>query len=989
MGSRTASGVRTVRLHVGGMTCSACSASIEAALGAQDGIHRVSVALLAEEASVAFDATRWTPESVAAAVVDTGFDAEVLAVDEAAARMRVRIGGMTCGACVASVENALRQDGIYEAAVALLAEEATVVYDVAVWTPAKIAAAIEDAGFDAQPVPDDDAAVLRIFGMTCASCSAAVEQALRSVPGVRSASVSLTLQQARVEYNPAAVGVRELVDAVGDAGFDAIVHDERNATQLRSLTRVTETAEWRHTFLVALAFAVPVFLVSMVLPHTPLRPLMHAQVLPNLYLQHVACLALTIPVQFGLGHRFYAAAWRAVRHGNTTMDVLVVVGTTATWVFSVLSMLAGLACTRACHMPPTFFDTTTMLITFVSLGRYLECNAKGRTSEALTQLISLTPQSAALYTDAKRTDVRVVPAELLRAGDIFRVLPGERIAADGVVVDGRSAIDESVVTGESLPVDKATGSAVLGGTVNGSGSLDVQVSRAGRDTSLSQIVRLVSDAQMNKAPIQDYADRVAGVFVPSILVLSAVTFVFWITASHLLPQTAQPSVFRGEHANKLVECLKLCISVVVVACPCALGLSTPTAVMVGTGVGAKNGILIKGGGPLEAACTIGEVVFDKTGTLSNGALDVVESWSADGAQPLLPALGAVETRSEHPLGAAVARHYSKELGRDAIAAATVSAFEALGGAGVRASVALGDTTHTVALGRAELAGADAPPAAAKFALAQQDLGRTVVYGAVDGALVTVLALADTLKPEARRAVELLHARGISCTIMTGDSARTTAAATTALGIAADSIHAGLSPNGKLALLERLRAERAEQRAAYEAQLAAAGPLRRLVAALRMPPRTGVAMVGDGINDAPALASADLGIALRSGSDIAMEAASIVLMRTDLLDVPMALDLCETIFRRIRINYLWATMYNLVMVPLAMGVFLPWGLRLHPMMAGAAMACSSVSVVCSSLLLKTWHRPDALAEQGIFVHMRRALDALVPRRTPEYIPLDMA
>lgn len=991
--------VQTVRLRVGGMTCGACSASIEAALGANDGIESVSVALLAEEASVAFDAAVWTPERVAEAINDTGFDAEVIDVatckgkDGEHARVRINIRGMTCGACVASIESGLQQEGIHAVAVALLAESAAVEYDPKLWTPSKIAGAIEDMGFDASVAAEDDAVTLRVFGMTCSSCTSSVEHVLMNLPGVRSASVSLALEQARVEYTPAELGVREMVDAIQDAGFDAIVHDERDVTQLRSLTRVQETAEWRRTFVLSLSFAIPVFVVSMVLPHTPLRGVVFAQVLPNLYAKDLACLMLTIPVQFGLGLRFYNAAWRALSHGNTTMDVLVVTGTTATWVFSAASMIVALACTGACSMPPTFFDTSTMLITFVSLGRYLESNAKGRTSEALTQLIRLTPQSATLYTNEKRTEERVVSPDLLRAGDVFKVMPGERIAADGVVVDGRSAIDESMVTGESIPVDKDSGSAVLGGTVNGGGTLDVCVSRAGRDTSLSQIVRLVSDAQMSKAPIQDYADRVAGVFVPCILALGAVTFAFWFFVTHIMPASVQPHVFRAQNANRLVECLKLCISVIVVACPCALGLSTPTAVMVGTGVGAKNGILIKGGGPLEAACAVGHVVFDKTGTLSTGMLQVSDTWWAPGAEPLLSALGAVESKSEHPLAAAVVRHAQAVLGRDALTD-HVSAFEALGGLGVRASVVVDGAERAVVLGRVSLCGATPPAEAAEFAQVQEGLGRTIVHAAVDGRVVAVFALADTLKAEARRTIHLLQDRGITCTIMTGDSQRTTAAAVAPLGISAENVHAGLSPNGKLALLERMRDDMAEQRRAYNESVANSGLLRRLVAALCMSPRTGVAMVGDGINDAPALASADLGIALHSGADIAVEAASIVLMRADLLDVPVALNLCETIFRRIRINYIWASIYNVVMIPLAMGVFLPWGVRLHPMMAGAAMACSSVSVVCSSLLLKTWQRSLGTSEHmphHSFTRIRRALEAIVPwnRGGHEYIPLDTA
>ncbi|WFD36765.1 P-type Cu(+) transporter [Malassezia cuniculi] len=981
------------------MTCGACSSSIEAALGSQEGIQSASVALLAEEATVSYDAAVWTPERVAEAIRDTGFDADIVETDtkdQCTATTRLHVRGMTCSACVASIEQGLQQKGIHSVAVALLAESATIAYDPSVWTPEQLATEIEDMGFEATVAADDEAAVIRIFGMTCSACTSSVEQALLNVPGVRGASVSLAMQQARVEYTPAETGVREIVDAIHDAGFDAIVHDERDATQLASLTRIAETAEWRRTFLVSLSFAIPVFLVSMVFPHTALRSLVMSQVLPNLYLKDVVCLLLTMPVQFGLGRRFYVASWRALSHGSATMDVLVVTGTTATWTFSVVSMAIALGCTGVCHMPPTFFDTSTMLITFVSLGRYLESNAKGRTSEALTQLIRLAPQSATLYTNKTCTEERVVPAELLRAGDVIKVLPGERIAADGVVVHGRSAIDESMVTGESIPVDKEVGSAVLGGTVNGSGSLDVSVTRAGRDTSLSQIVRLVSDAQLSKAPIQDFADRVAGVFVPCILVLGTVTFIFWFLVSHVLPQSVQPGIFRLEHTNKLVECLKLCVSVVVVACPCALGLSTPTAVMVGTGVGAQNGILVKGGGPIEAAGAVGHMVFDKTGTLSYGVLEVASWWWRHDAQPLLAAIGAVESKSEHPIGAAIVRHAHKVLGKDAFSVVPVHTFEALGGSGVRARVTFADAERDVLVGKLDLVGAQLDAGCAEFVEAQENLGRTVVYAAVDGELVAMFALADTLKPDAQRAIHLLQSHGIKCSIMTGDSPRTTAAVTASLGIPPDNIHAGLSPNGKLALLERLKAQGAQEQSQYDANLARAGFIMRCIKSFYRQPRTRVAMVGDGINDAPALACADFSIALHSGADIALEAASIVLMRTDILDVPVALDLCEKVHSRIRINYIYATFYNMILIPLAMGVLLPWGIRLHPVMAAAAMACSSVSVVCSSLLLKKWKRPleassDEPLASSLGTRTRGVFDALFPwrRQEHEYIPLEMA
>jgi Cu+-exporting ATPase len=885
------------------------------------------------------------------------------------------------------------QAGIYSVTVALLAERAVVTYDAEKWTPASLAEEIDDMGFEATPLEEaaEDSVTLRIYGMTCASCTGTVERALAARAGVLDASVNLTLETASVHFDPAKVGVRDIVECVEECGFDAtLAAADGDSTQLQSLSRVKEVAEWRAAFLFSLSFAVPVFLVSMVLPKWgAARSVLRWQPLPNLFLEDLICLALTIPVQFGIGKRFYVSSYRALRHGGATMDVLIVLGTTASFVYSSLSMLFGLLCGSGqdCAKPATFFDTSTMLITFVTFGRYLENAAKGKTSEALSKLIGLTPSTAVIYRDGAALSVEhKVPSELIQRGDYVKVVPGEKIAADGVVVRGSSNVDESMVTGEALPVAKQEGSVVIGGTVNGMGSFDFLVSRAGKDTSLAQIVRLVSEAQTSKAPIQAFADRVAGIFVPCVVGLGSFTFIAWMIISHLLAPPSLPDVFRQEGATRLMVCLKLCISVIVVACPCALGLSTPTAVMVGTGVGAQHGILIKGGGPLEASHSVERVLFDKTGTLTEGKLTVSALCWADGepeeavsadAAPLrnmsapaagglsrrsvLEAVGAVELRSEHPLGRAVADFCSaqaskshEEQGAHGVPATpSTSDFLNVAGSGVscRATLPSG-STHLVKIGnlayvQGKGAGARPPARLAAFNDAQEAQGRTVVFATLDGSLVLAFALADRLKPSARPCVDALRAMGISVGIMTGDSEATALAIARELGIEAHDVHAGMSPNGKRGVVVRLR---------QEAEAAALKAGRR--------DRGGIAMVGDGINDSPALAAATLGIALASGSEIAMEAADVVLMRPQsLLDVPASLHLARRIFRQIRFNFVWATCYNIIGIPLAMGLFLPWGYHLHPMTAGAAMACSSVSVVLSSLTLRWWRRPAALQDQS--------------------------
>lgn len=958
-----------------------------------------------------------------------------------------QIGGMTCGACVETIERMIRsQPGIESISVALLAEKATVTFDDSMWTPKKVAEEIEDTGFDATfldvikterhddalasketasqasaSVPQIDTAQLNVFGMTCASCSSTIEREMAKIDGVKTISVSLSTEKARIDYDSAKLGIRDLVEHIEDLGFDAVVSDDRNSTQLASLGRIKEIAEWRSAFLFSLSMGVPVFLLSMILPKIGFfRSILWWQPISGLYLQDLICLALTIPVQFGIGLRFYRTSWKAIKHGSATMDVLIVIGTTASWTFSVFSMIARLFCVDEpadavpatvasvvargmgmmgmitpgqCTKPATFFDTTTMLFTFVSFGRFLENTAKGKTSEALSRLIGLTPTSATIYTDgAEGKAEKKVASELVQRGDYVKVVPGERIVADGVIIRGESTVDESMVTGEAIPIHKLAGSNVIGGTVNGTGTFDFLVQRAGKDTSLAQIVKLVDEAQTSKAPIQAFADRVAGYFVPTVVGLGALTFVAWMVIAHLLSGHMLPSIFNQQGVTKFMVCLKLCISVIVVACPCALGLSTPTAVMVGTGVGAQNGILIKGGGPLEASTTIRRMLFDKTGTLTVGKLTLREDIWPESEQTgldtiavgglsrrqVIRLIGAAEARSEHPLARAIASWAAGKVrdtssGHNAafaekqeicIAGATVEEFQSFTGKGIVCRVQLEETMtiHEVRIGTSDFISSNEKhildeglfgSQATQVLAQQQSQGRTAVLASVDGTLAAVLSLSDSLKPEAKRTLAALRRMGIKCGMVTGDATATARALARELGMDEDNdVYAEMSPIDKQELILQLR------RASSGADVERGGsfsPFR----ANGQSKSGGIAMVGDGINDSPALASADLGIALGTGSDVAIEAASIVLMRSNLLDVAASIHLSRRIFRQIKLNFIWATIYNLIGIPLAMGIFLPWGISLHPMMAGAAMAFSSVSVVASSLTLKWYKRPAEL------------------------------
>lgn len=913
-------------------------------------------------------------------------DGEPLALTEAddsgLGRCELRIEGMTCGACVESIEGMLRpQAGIHSIKVALLAERGVVEYDPSIWTPDKIVNEISDIGFDATeiPVARCDMITLRIYGMTCGSCTSAIETGLREIPGVTSVAVSLTTETAKIEFEPGLVGPREMVERIEDMGFDAILSDQEDATQKQSLARTKEIQEWASRFKWALAFAVPVFFVSMIAMHIPfLRPLVGFHLFNGIYLGDLIVLDLTTPAQFWVGQKFHRNAFKALRHGTATMDVLVMIGTSAAYFYSLFALLFAAFNTTPGYRPFIFFDTSTMLIMFVSLGRYLENRAKGKTSAALTDLMALAPTMATIYTDSPAcTQEKRIPTELVQVGDTVKLVPGEKVPADGTVLRGSSTVDESAVTGEPVPALKQAGDSVIGGTVNGLGTFDMLVTRAGKDTALAQIVKLVEEAQTSKAPIQAFADRVAGFFVPAVISLAVITFATWMVVSNVISEDRLPAMFHRHGASRLAVCLQMCISVVVVACPCALGLSTPTAIMVGTGVGAKNQIFIKGGRALEASRLIKRIVLDKTGTVTQGKLTVAGmTWMpprdssdllpddnvgsrslsfkcADGSTTratIIAMVAATEGKSEHPLAKAIAAHGKTLLDGANIQspALNIKSFESVTGAGVKALISSSGINYNLYIGNARFVlqsnSIQLPSVLANYEAQESKLGRTVIFvssSQASSAPLPLLAvsLSDAPKPSSAQAVKALQSMGIEVSMMTGDGMVTALAVAKQVGIKPDCVYANMSPKGKASRVAELMKEG----------------------------NGGVAMVGDGINDSPALVAATVGIALSSGTSVAIEAADIVLMRSDLLDVVAALHLSRSIFSTIRRNLVWACIYNVLGIPLAMGVFLPFGLYMHPMLAGAAMAFSSVSVVTSSLMLRWWRRPMSSVMPGEMVY----------------------
>lgn len=1019
--------VTATTIQVEGMTCGACTSAIEAGFKDVPGVKSFSISLLAGRAVVQHDASIIDADALAEIIEDRGFDATVLeskihntlrpiltvGTDNeptaSAWSTTVAIEGMTCGACTSSVEKGFKDvQGLIRFNISLLAERAVISHTPELLSAAKIVEIIEDSGFDAKIISSNPETTLqgstntsiqlKIYGLPDGKAATDLETELRSKIGVKNALISLSSSRATVSYDSAVIGLRVLVGVIEAAGYNALVADsEDNNAQIESLAKTKEIQEWKRAFIASLTFAIPVFLISMIIPmFLPFMDFGSFEIIPGLFLGDVVCCALTIPVQFGVGKRFYISAYKGLKHKSPTMDVLVVLGTSTAFIFSCFAMVIAVLIPPH-NMPGTIFDTSTMLITFITLGRWLENRAKGQTSKALSALMSLAPSMATIYEDPvyaekladdwvaptspilEKTpttnsfrDVpdqssappgpsgpsaveKIIPTELLEVGDIVILRPGDKIPADGTVTRGESFVDESMVTGEAMPILKKKGGLLIAGTVNGAGKIDFKVTRAGKDTQLSQIVNLVQEAQTSRAPIQRMADLVAGYFVPVIILLAVSTFVAWFILSHTM--TNLPTIFtKAQSGGKFMVCLKLCISVIVLACPCALGLATPTAIMVGTGAASQQGILVKGGAALEMATRITHIVFDKTGTLTFGKLKVADThlepkWDSNEEQRNIfwTLVALAEAGSEHPIARSiiVAAKTFLKLGEDDPLPGHVGTFGVSVGQGVSAVVDLEspgsqNARYKVHIGNAAFLHAKhiEIPAETEQAVnsamspitkIKSKTGITTIYIAINNEYAGILDLSDTLKPTAPAAVTALHKMGISTSLITGDTYNTALSIGVLVGIPKTSIHASVSPGDKQNIVAELQAQ---------------GEV--------------VAMVGDGINDSPALATADIGMGLVSGSDIAVEAADIVIMRADdLLNIPTALHLCRVIFRRIKVNLIWACAYNLIGLPFAMGVFLPFGYHMPPLMSATAMVCSSISVTLSSLVLRWAGRPKWL------------------------------
>ncbi|XP_057312438.1 copper-transporting ATPase 1-like [Hydractinia symbiolongicarpus] len=1012
------SAVESATVNIEGMTCQSCVNTITEMMLKQDGVKSINVSLESKNAEIKFIRKNTNVKILCEQIEDMGFEASFSKNEQGSqniskdapvvftkqgeymevklplnkttddllngkvqsgklTRSYFHVTGMTCASCVGKIEREMKKKiGIDSIMISLMAQKADILYYADLINHNEIEKYIKDIGFGAEFLETENIkeklVEFKVFGMTSGPSSCyLIESSLQKKNGVLNVDVSLGY--VKCIHDVTICGSRDIKRAIEDLGFTARLHNVKKKEEM--LSHAYEIKHWKRSFLFSLCFGVPVFIITMTYMVLIKHDVKDVTLVAGLSLENtILCVLCSIVQLFG-GTYFYVSAWKSVKHGSANMDVLIVLATGVSYIYSVTVLVVALF-EKPKTSPKTFFETPPMLFTFVSLGRWLEHIAKRKTSEALSRLLSLQPAEAVLVTVTERTfhveKEEVIEVELVQTDDILLVKPGGKIPCDGRVVYGSSTVNESLITGESMPVTKKIDDTVIGGSVNQSGAMLIKATNVGQDSALSQIVKLVEDAQTSKAPIQRFADRIAGVFVPGIVLLATLTLVIWVVVGEKHYDVVlkhNQSSLTG-HTEIVVQFAFRCaISVLCIACPCALGLATPTAVMVGTGIGALNGILIKGGEPLERAHRVNTVVFDKTGTLTHGKPQVIASklfiqmqWKF-----FLAIIGTAESNSEHPLGAALKQYVLDILGKDALGEAFN--FKAYAGHGVKCNVRNIDehnfnesghdelpvsvqadgyrldevefaaiegrrvsdasTTYEVLIGTPTFMNKNGIHVESDVEIVMNSYevkGRTAVLIAVNGKLAGLVAFADSVKDDACKAVGILRKMGTTVILLTGDNQKT--AEVIARQVNIDKIYAGVLPSHK-------------------------------VDKIRMLQKRGctVAMVGDGINDSPALAQADVGIAIGTGTDVAVEAASVVLIKNDLMDVVAAIDLSRKTVNRIKINFIFALVYNLIGIPVAAGIFLPIHFVLQPWMAALAMAMSSVSVVCSSLFLKTYKKPS--------------------------------
>ncbi|CAG0987104.1 MAG: heavy metal translocating P-type ATPase [Candidatus Methanoperedens sp.] len=908
-----------VLIKIKGMMCEHCEKTVSEAAKSVKGVTKASSDHKKGQVTVSFDTSITDIEAIKKAIIASGYD--VIDEEEACPvpvkqivtlplvkeeaksggiqKTTLKLTGMTCASCAQNIEKVLNKiEGVKKATVNFSVEKATIEYDSGKVNPAAFENAITGIGYGVAKTE----ITLKIMGMHCATCALNIETALKKTSGITFANVSFPLEQAKINYDPEIVSVPEIKKVIENVGYTASEKIDKTEADREQRARESEIKKQKINFIIALVLAVPISLGDM---GRNLGWGFVPEILKNDYLLFIlATIVMLFP-----GRQFFEGTYKGLKHGVTDMNLLIATGTGAAYIISVAATFLDLGEAYK-H---TYYDTAALLIMFIVLGRYLEALTKGKTSEAIRKLMGLRAKTARIIVNGEEKEI---PVENVTVNDVVIVRPGEKIPVDGKVIDGLTAIDESMLTGESIPVEKTVGSEVIGATMNKTGMIKFTATKVGADTALAQIIKLVEDAQTQKAPIQKLADIVAGHFILAVHVLALLTFFFWFFIG--FEYFNVPATFGMGMTSPFLFSLLISITVLIISCPCAVGLATPTAIMVGTGKGAENGILIKGGEALERAQKLDTIVFDKTGTLTKGEPSLTDVIAIKGAENEILKLAAIaEKGSEHPLGEAILKG-AKERG---IEIPDSESFKAIPGRGIEVKF----DGKRVLVGTRKLMtenNMDITPQNIRMEELETQ-GKTAMLVSSDNEIVGIIAVADTLKEHSKEAVSELHTMGFTVAMITGDNKRTADAIAKQVGI--DIVLSEVLPEEKASRIKNLQEQGKK-----------------------------VAMVGDGINDAPALMQSDVGIAIGSGTDVAIESAQIVLIKSDVRDVAKAIRLSRLTLNKIKQNLFWAFFYNIVGIPIAAGILYPFTnppFLLNPALAAAAMATSSVSVTLNTLLMK--------------------------------------
>lgn len=979
-------------LAVTGMSCGACTSAITKAVTKLAGVKTCEVSLVTGECQVLFDESLCSGVQITDTVENCGFDACLTKEQEVSGfdmnRTVFSVKGMSCGACVSAVTTVCEKlAGVADVSVSLITEECIVDHDITKVTCDRLKDVIEDSGFECHLMRTDS--YKDSFGddgsggmeknlknitfdiLNQPESDYHVSTLIENTPGIISFK-HLNSRTLNIQYDTDLIGIRKVYHLLKNNGLEVAYSNALDSsTQLQILSKSSEIKLWKSNSAKACCIAVLMMTLYMIIP-LAMPPLIEKQIFPyqplggklrGLYYRDIIGLILSTYVQFCLGKVFYTSTWASLKHGSGTMETLVCVSTTCAYSFSVYSIFHNMVHPSSLGLlPRVVFDTSVMLIAFISFGKLLENKAKSQTSSALAKLISLTPSSCyiAVYKDDHMSSIKEigelniaerleVPLFLLQAGDIVEVSPGEKIPADGIILEGETEIDESLMTGESMFAYRAKGDQVIGGSINGPGHFYFKTINVGDDTRLAHIIKVMKRAQFTKAPIQGYADTLAAIFVPIIIFLAIITFVLWEILCSKWKNL--PNVFPIERDDRFFFCLQIATSVLVVACPCALGLATPTAIMVGTGVGAANGVLIKGADILENINNVGVFIFDKTGTLTTGSMYAERFVTFDKITNLnnhleiMNCVASIESLSNHPVANAI-RDYCKSYISSNVSAlvnermpnVAITKSTIIVGKGIKSTCEINGLSHEVIIGNRAYIEIEVKLTSSEILFIDDNNDSfTTSYMCFDGRLYGKFHVVDKLKPDSPDCVQYLMKEGYEAYMITGDTHGSAMKVATEVGIPLDKVYSEVDPIGKSILVNEIR-DRTGQK---------------------------VAVIGDGINDSPALVSSDVGIAMGSGAEIAVEAAGIVIIdrfvdsvnpEPTLKRLVYAIDISKKTFHRIKLNLFWALCYNVFMVPIAMGALLPWGIKLPPVVAGSAMALSSLSVVMSSLRLRKWRPP---------------------------------